>query len=865
MASPHFHRLQDPGALDYRTSLAVDWINNTPGDPSQAPAATAIVGPNPYAGSFFIGGQEDATDLYANRAHLALASNCDLLFDRIHRPVAYAKVLDWNPPSAAGTYTFPTDERIYVGDGILRPGLFSLVCATNQAAVIADDGSEIRVLALTCDPPDAAGFTTNVRLLFTAPVPPDARHYMLTYGACCSVAELPENSLSMAAVLAMVNVPNVVEYLLMKLHAPIGSTWQMAWDDAWSSTVFDLSNSGLNERYCRASDADIQHVTSADAWYRVNAANWGWPSGSLGGPGAGYGSWVLRDGMALSAISLRQNATPLDTDKAGACWRASLQDASDSLGGSSGFMVEGAFPSFLGTGQREKNPGLTSFVHVKHNRMDATDWYASGADAAWTVIGDGANATVTYFGGELVLTLGDPDNHFWRTLTVAGITGNFTSIATGMDMIEVLYNGQSKYWLLHQLDSVLGTQAVLRELGGSTAPAGVSSGGYPASVSTPVQIRWHSPLLSASDGAAENALSSALLAGFTPGADVIPSPGFYGMMRLGPPHTGAVPGTGQGIVGDVGAGFFATNYLNCSLALAWGCRALVLDTNGQSTPNAYGCALGNGYLYAPKVFVDSVGKYDPFTAPSPGAPIYFDAAIYIRDTAVGNSCLWTETIRPVGNSNGLALMTTETQAASVNHWSEMSLRPDGVRFYYLGDATLKYLTITALGVTPLALGRGIYFPSEVATNRFRRVPVETSLEVHVGGGGMSAAIDVDLRTDDSVQAYIDYDTLGFICLEFTCLSAAAANGQGARSLDSLAGRQYRLAIAAIAGTGTCTELVVRFMYPHILHMGYAQAGGFSDIHIPVGQTLYMDLEVLPKYNETDAEYVILYLREWFTC
>jgi hypothetical protein len=97
-----------------------DLIND--GAVSDAPADNAKVGGD-NAGTYFVAFGEDATSLYANRAHKALAESTDFLDDVIHADLATPVVTDI--VFAGPTTSFVINDEVYVGPFGTPNDLFS--------------------------------------------------------------------------------------------------------------------------------------------------------------------------------------------------------------------------------------------------------------------------------------------------------------------------------------------------------------------------------------------------------------------------------------------------------------------------------------------------------------------------------------------------------------------------------------------------------------------------------------------------------------------------------------------------------------------------------------------------------------------
>lgn len=629
-----FHRLipPPPGGQYVRAAWSgnipqvnvLDWMNNDPAAPlTQAPADGPVVNPaNPYLGSRFVAGKEDAADVFANRAHRALAENCDELDTAIRRAVAVPAMINWDPIAPTNTFSFPGAALVYGGGE--TPSVLRLLRRADLSEVMDPVGTAIQVLSATHDLLDAAGFGTNVVVTFTSAVPVGA--YYIVFGAKNCVAELGVTDLLNIGIAGMVQIPDKIERLLLALHASVGSAWQQEWDAPWPSTVADLWHSGLDERYRRSSGSE-----DTARFLQVSGVDLGWPvDDPTLGNSPGGGAWILRDAQAVTAVSRRHLATPLATDKINACWRTVIADDANTHGGSVGVAVQGARPLFDDTHQF--GPGLASSIIHRPARMNAIAWYgASGV----TTIPDGGAAVLQYDAvspgpiSELTCELQDANAHFYKTSL--GI--NSSAVTTGIDMLEVYdpADKSSKFWVIHRMISA--TKCVLRQLNGDVAPVGKANGGYAGSpVPTLVSVTWHTVISATSDGAAERQLQYAYAHDqYWPGYAPLPSPQNYGNLFLAAlPWLGVISNKSlnqfqmfdQGVVGIFGS-VIGNPIAGASpnpgesplphpdIALQIGSRQALSDAFGQTPLAPYFSVLSNGYTYAPKIFISAVGQYDP--------------------------------------------------------------------------------------------------------------------------------------------------------------------------------------------------------------------------------------------------------------
>ena len=631
-----FHRLAPPpsGGAYVRSAWSgaipqagvLDWMNNDPATPLvQAPADGALANPaNPYLGTYFVGGKEDAADIYANRAHRALAEGLDLTDNAIHRAIPFLGVVLWNVAVPTDTYAFLAATPVYMGglDATIR-----LVRANDYSQVMDSVGNAIHVLLNTSDPLDAANFATNTVVQFTEALP--VGQYYVVYGAKNCVAEVPE--LFTSGLHGYVEISAKVERMFQMLHAPIGGPVAELWDSPWDTTIYDLALSGLNERYRRARQSDWVMGVGSD-YAVVSAIDLGWP-GTNQWDAPGSGAWILRRGMAPTVLSKRATATPLETDKLNACWRAVLADDYNTHGGSVGVAVQGARP-ILDDGH-QLGPGFATNLIHRPVRMTTTAWYAANSA---TTVPDNSAAFVQYEvpgpgpQTELTCDLQALNAHFSKTAGLPPITTS--AVATGYDMLELsdpLGEFPPKFWLIHRL--VNNTKCVLRQLNGDIAPVGEASGGYPgAPTVTNVNVTWHTILHATSDGAAERQLQVAIDNNqFWPGYGPLPSPGNYGTVFMAAlPWLGVISDMSlnqfqqfdQGVVGIFGS-VLGNPLAGASpapgvhplphpdIALQVGARNPLTDAFGQNTPSPFFTVLSNGYTYIPKLFVGEIGMYNP--------------------------------------------------------------------------------------------------------------------------------------------------------------------------------------------------------------------------------------------------------------
>jgi hypothetical protein len=165
-----FHRLTAP---TYFGGLpgGYDYINNLlAGTPALADAAK-IGGPN--AGTYFVAFGEDATSADLNRAHKALAQNCDLLDDYAHRDLAVPAVTA-DVTAGAPVTSIVLTGPIFIG----MAGTPNTVAGIRKFVTLVDaedneifNGTECQITAISPDVPGAVWSAGNVTLTISPGIP----------------------------------------------------------------------------------------------------------------------------------------------------------------------------------------------------------------------------------------------------------------------------------------------------------------------------------------------------------------------------------------------------------------------------------------------------------------------------------------------------------------------------------------------------------------------------------------------------------------------------------------------------------------------------------------------------------------------
>ena len=820
-----FHRLTDTNWLngDYvRTGfsgtipdVAVDWMNNDPtgATSTPAPAAGAINnGANPYVGSHFVGGKEDAADVYANRAAQALSNDIDDIDNSIRRGIATIGSTTWTAPSpATNIKTFSPPISVYVGSGTPVPAQYlEIVDSSNYASIVDSGGGKVYPTGWTIGAIDAAGFAALSSITLSASVTPGTVCQMF-FGTKTAVAELPRDAL-LSYIRSIPEISNLVQRLFLTLHAPVGSSLQELWNAPWDSTVAELALSGLNDRYkcadyCEATAptpyADLGVIQSVDAGWAVPVAN-----------AYGAGAWIYRRGMAPTVISHRQSAVPLETDKLSACWRAVLVDDASTWGGSVGFAVQGGRNTF--TGMNEKGPGFAAQLYHCPVRTNAADWFVG---TAWTVVPDGAAAHVQYSGEDLICTLTDVGNWF--------SSSSCTGINTGVDMLEVVdYTATpptAKYWVIHRL--VNAQTCVLRTLAGHTAPISRAQGGYPALPTvTNVTVTWHKLTHSISDGAAERQVQLNIQGGtYDPGQLALPSPANYGVSFYpGLPNVGLTSNYGSGLLQnfDIGVVSIYGNVVGQLLpqppvavgglpplpepdvALFIGVKSPVVDAFGQTPSATFAMISSMGVAYFPKVFTGAIGCYDPL----------FSQVMRVE------SNVWVDTLdgdNTVYGTGALALYSDYVARATA---LGIGIETDGI---VLACPALTGARIPVI----LQDGLGVSFEKELSSGAQRWQPLDVFV-VEIGASSIDVTVDPTQYSEIRFTAWSIPDTVVGVTVHIPGASVATAGVATDDPASGLAGRIYRLAAAIdpSVNTGTTIQVDVDFVVDDVANVSVCTDG-----------------------------------------
>ena len=519
-----FHRFAVP---TYAGGLPAgyDFINNAGGGTPAFADGAKTAGPN--AGTYFVAFGEDATSSDVNRPAQALAQNCDFLDDTLHRDIAL--------PVRTSTGTgAPTASLLITGPGIFMGlagaaigNLFQVTDANDEAITVGDTEIVIASAVDSGSVPVGGGFSLgNVTVTFNIAVP-SGQTYHVWYGERTNFATFPADGLTTSRIRSLTEIDAEIEELFYNLHGN-----NLAWNAAWTSTIWDLSAGGLNERYSR--QTSTASLTPPESYWSSLLAT------------AGSGSWIKRTGPAVTVYSAGD--TSALSDPINALFAAkSVDTVAITSGGVVGFAAYGtrrsnaAFAPEVGTG---RTPGAALFIGLwPHDFTTSSSFYTN------IVAGSAVSlANVSAY---------DPNTGTAQvTLTAPSYSNNGTTsaIAVGYDLLELQYF----------ISGVQHNETVVI-VGISTGSPLLVDVRYPNgtvpdwSTITPTSatVRWVSTSFAVGDGA--GSFHHGLYGDTTP---VLLDGLFY---QVPPPL-----GPSSGLLARVPASFSASNNANNLLALQWG-------------------------------------------------------------------------------------------------------------------------------------------------------------------------------------------------------------------------------------------------------------------------------------------------------
>lgn len=486
-----FHRFVTP---TYFGGLPVgyDLINVTSGGTGAGGSAFADtvkgIG-NPNTGTYFVAWGEDATSSNANRGLRALSENTDALDNLFHRdlglPVRTVDVTAGSPVAAVtlavNTFLGSAGYTTSVAD---LGRLFSITDASDNEIIIQASGLKVQVTSVTLGAGDAIGgggangsFSGNTVQINISPSIPTGTVYRIYYGTRTNLATMPADVFTTIKIRGAEEVPAEVENLFRLLHGN-----NLAWNASWTTTVYDLAASGINERYNRA--LTTPSLSGPEAYWptTINAT--------------GGGGWILRAGPAFTVYSAGDDVSL--SDPLNALFVAKNVDTvPEDSGGVVGFASFGARRSSTANVNETisgRTPGAAAFMalwpHDFGGSISAVNFYTrvvNGSTATLLNVGAGNIDT-----GEAIVQLTGASNYFQ--------TGGNSAVAIGYDLIEISYI-KSAVPVFHTYVIVgLGasndltnvTKARVRHLNGTVPDFSSTSG---------ATVRWISNSFAVGDGA----------------------------------------------------------------------------------------------------------------------------------------------------------------------------------------------------------------------------------------------------------------------------------------------------------------------------------------------------------------------------
>ena len=554
-----------PGVIGGITYDRINVVSGGVGGAGSAQADAAKVGGvNP--GTYWVSFGEDATSLNTNRGFRALSENSDTFDDILHQDTVLPKLLPLVLGAPANTFTLPLDT--YLGPTALAltaANLETLITITDTSGDEIMDvatGLKVRLISIAGFPNSPAPPFLPAPAVATLSANLSPGSYLIHIGLRTNLATASQDYYGFRFGEDH-RVPALIQNLFRVLRAPaaIGEIWNTT---PFTSTIYDLTLSGLNERYNRAAVHDTTIPSGSGLPTPIDAL-------IIGRPGAG--SWYKRTGHAMSAWSQRSlagfGAITLYQDPLDALWTAHIEDlalgiASGFRGGASGMVtygssrtsIAGALPSDAGY-----QPGLAKFLGVSNRTRE----FSTGEAGLLSKLSQDSTITFQNIGGpsvEVDLAAGD---YFWRVVGPDQISG----VVVGFTMLEIehddpLFPGdvRRRTYIIRRLDSAFSTKCtVIRIDGGNPTVTNGQTGILRRVLSTEFFV---------GDGIDEYRQALGLTNGFLPQG--------FNFAQLPPITTTFGMGTNP-----APAKFFASEGLGATNALVWGgFRNLVTGVAGDA-------------------------------------------------------------------------------------------------------------------------------------------------------------------------------------------------------------------------------------------------------------------------------------------
>jgi hypothetical protein len=443
-----FHRFVDPayeGAPTLPTGPATVTFNGVPynrlnvtsggtGTGGSAFADGSKVG-GPNVGSYLVAFGEDATSSNANRGIRALAENTDYLDDLMNRPIALP-VRTALATASGSVFSIALPAGTFVGNTGAYPldMLFSIT-DENDNEIITSAGVKVQVVSIS-GASVGSGFSAGTVTCTINPGIPTGTQYRMTYAQRSSLGTLPPDALSFIRIRGAEEVSASVEQVFRTIQSP--PAINLAWNAAPQSTLWDLSASGLNERYRRATST----------------------AGSPTFNGAGAGAIITRDGVAPTSRALTNFGDRNVYDPWQALWYADDVAQGGALSGASGGLGSVGFLSrtnraFLRgevtNNAANRGTSLGSFAEYVERQQVVIGTSPSTGAGYSTKILKGTAATIGPGGapGSFTVTL-SAGNFFWANNLAAQ---KETAVQPGRDILVVTVGAERVALTITALDS----------------------------------------------------------------------------------------------------------------------------------------------------------------------------------------------------------------------------------------------------------------------------------------------------------------------------------------------------------------------------------------------------------------------------
>lgn len=585
-----FHRFVTPtyfGGLPGGYTL----INVTSGGVGAGGSAFAdgakVGGPN--VGTYFVAFGEDATSSNANRGMRALAENTDGLDDLMRRDLAAPlRTNDVTAGPPVSSIVLPTGTFLgvvgYTTSTADLNRLFEITDGSDNEIIQQASGAKVQVTSVTLGGGDAIGgggangsFSGNTVQLNISPAIPTGVTYRVYYGTRSNLATMPTDIFSTIRIRGAQEIAAGTEDLFRLLHGNNES-----WNAAWDSTVYDLTASGLDERYGRKTTTTM--ASPPEAYF------------SQGLNSSGSGAWINKLGPAVTVYT-GQDAY---SDPINGCFAVKFIDTNAATsGGNTGYVAYGTRLSGTAVpGEKTYQPGCATFLSLWTHRH--TGALEPANPYTHVPVGSAVNLTspnTNVNTGESVVELSSVGNYFRQ----AG-TGD-SALAVGYDMLELNYTPGGRQVV------------VVVNVGSSADPTNIRKvrvrnldGTIPnfTGASAATIVAWHSPLFAVGDGAAAYHKQTY---GYS---DNVKLDGLYFSVpnRL-------TMGAGQDNIPRTPARFFGFDLDPASHALEWGyvqnaqpagpITASWLRASGGWVVNEDDCLLNNGKL---SIITDSINALE---------------------------------------------------------------------------------------------------------------------------------------------------------------------------------------------------------------------------------------------------------------